>query len=74
MIMTTLKSSNSVRSLTLSNQDLSERQTNILIDYLAQNTNIKQLDISWNKFGCHKVVEIFKALENNSSLQYLNLS
>ena len=68
MIMASLMTSTSIKSLALSNQDLSERQTNQLIAYLAQTKNIKELDISWNPFGCHQIVEIFKALENNSSL------
>ena len=51
---------------------LSDVQLHTLIDYI-KTTNIVELDISWNKLPIHLVSKLYLALEENRSIQSLNL-
>lgn len=74
MIMESIKVSTSLKNLTLQNMDLSDRQFNVLIEYLGESKMLTELDISWNALSSHHMVELFNALETNQTIKYLNLS
>ena len=71
-IMGSIMRSTTLRRLSLQKMNLSERQLKKLFVYIKE-TNIQELDISWNKVPPRHLPTLFAALESNTSLQNLNL-
>ena len=73
-IMKSLRMSTTLKSLTLQDMNLSDRQFKGLIDYIGESKTLSELDISWNALSCHHIIELFNVLEKNRTMKYLNLA
>ncbi|KAJ5072296.1 tnf receptor associated factor [Anaeramoeba ignava] len=62
-----------LKKLNLSNNYLSAADTQILADSLKDSRNLTSLDLSWN-FMSSSNKTIAQAVENNTSLKYLNMT
>ena len=64
---------NHMQSLTLVNVNLNQYNYKELCLFIKNSRHIKELDISWNGMRCHQMYEVVDAIQDNRTLQDLNL-